>query len=155
VNIAATYIGVTEMGGDNKGEIVEKFQKAVDGKAQGEPWCVAFCCFCLNQVQEMYGVKHNLILSEHSITMWNLNPCQRWNEPMVGDIAIWKKRGTQSGHAGIVSAVSKDQPATFETIEGNTSPSIGIERNGDGVYRKKRSVMTSGDFVLMGFLRPF
>jgi hypothetical protein len=36
---AARWKGITEVGGPNKGQIVEMFQKAVDGKAQGEPWC--------------------------------------------------------------------------------------------------------------------
>jgi hypothetical protein len=29
--------------GNNKGQVVEMFQKAVDNVAAGEPWCMSFC----------------------------------------------------------------------------------------------------------------
>ena len=39
---ARLWVGMTEVGGNNRGQVVERFQRAVDGKASGEPWCAAF-----------------------------------------------------------------------------------------------------------------
>ena len=39
VDIALKYVGVHEATGHNDGAQVEEFQRAVDGKAQGESWC--------------------------------------------------------------------------------------------------------------------
>lgn len=36
---ARRWVGVREKGGNNRGPEVEKFQKAVDGRASGEAWC--------------------------------------------------------------------------------------------------------------------
>jgi hypothetical protein len=46
VEFAKKYVGTKEdPKKDNSGELIVLFQKAVDGKAQGEPWCMAFTQF--------------------------------------------------------------------------------------------------------------
>lgn len=155
VNEARIHIGISEVGGDNKGAWVETFQKAFDGVAQGEPWCVAFVCYCIKRVETAFSVPCGLKLSEHAMTLWNTNPAQRRTEPKPGLIAVWKKKGTTSGHVGIVSRVTKDEPVKFGTIEGNTGPGAGVEREGDGVYEKLRSMSPMGDMALLGFLEPW
>ena len=77
--------------------------------------------------------------------------------PEPGSIFFMQKGFSGYGHAGIV--VSSDG-AKFATIEGNTSPGSGTaesERNGDGVYKRIRTL----DFTkhtynlhLIGFLNP-
>jgi len=52
VEEALKWVGTMEKGGDNKGPEVEEFQKAVDGKAQKEPWCMAYVQFCIKKVEE-------------------------------------------------------------------------------------------------------
>ena len=44
---ASRWIGVSEVGGQNKGQLVEMFQKSADDKASKEPWCLAFVLFCV------------------------------------------------------------------------------------------------------------
>ena len=39
VELAQEFVGVKESGGNNRGPLIEDFQRMVDGKAQGEPWC--------------------------------------------------------------------------------------------------------------------
>ena len=39
IEVATKYIGIKEATNHNDGPEVEMFQKAVDGKAQGESWC--------------------------------------------------------------------------------------------------------------------
>ena len=157
---AKRWIGVKETGGDNMGECVQMFQKAADGIAGKESWCMSFVQFCLKQNDKLcvdiLGARgtHNLFVSEHCLTVWNKSPksCQL-NTPVVGSIAIWQMGNSTAGHAGIVVAAYGD--GTFETIEGNTGPGAGVIREGDGVYLKKRSVAGSGSMKLLGFLLPY
>jgi len=152
---AKSFIGTTEVGGDNKGPMIELFQKAVDNVAAGEPWCAAFLCYCIRDTEARFGVPCGLKLSEHCMTLWNTNSAQRRTEPKPGYIAVWKKKNTTSGHVGLVTSVSRDQPTKFHTIEGNTGPGTGIVREGDGVYAKTRSMSPMGDMILLGFLEPW
>jgi hypothetical protein len=152
---AKSFIGTTEQGGDNKGPVVEMFQKAYDGRAAGEAWCAAFVVYCIKDVEATHGVRCGLNLSEHCMTLWNTNSAARRTEPKPGYIVIWKKNGTDLGHAGLVTALSQDEPVKFHTVEGNTGPGAGVERNGDGVYPKYRSMAPMGEMICMGFLEPF
>lgn len=152
---AEKWIGVHETGGNNKGPEVVRFQKAVDGKALGEPWCACFVQFCVKEVQTRFGATLVMAVSEHCMTIWNKTPgVHRHRSPKAGFVVIWNYEGTASGHIGIVSRVIDE--FTIETIEGNTSPDDNtIEREGDGVYRKIRSTKQIGKMRLVGFIAPF
>jgi hypothetical protein len=43
----------------------------------------------------------------------------------------------------------------FTTIEGNTGNGSGVVREGDGVYKRTRSINGAGTMVVMGFIDPF
>lgn len=151
---AMKYIGVTEHGGENKGPQVEEFQKAVDGKAAGEPWCAAFMMFCLQQAEDLTGLSSAVHRSEHCLTVWNMTPKDmRREKPEPGCLVIWQYGETTAGHMGIVKEVLPD--GRMITIEGNTSDSSGVEREGDGVFEKNRSVVGSDKMKVAGFLLPF
>jgi hypothetical protein len=155
--IASKLVGVKESG-KNKGKMVEEFQKAVDGKAQGEPWCMSFVQYCIKKTDEFGGISSWIFKTEHVLTCWNKSPKEaRLSKPEVGAIVIWNyyKNGkpTASGHTGIVEKIIDNK--TMITIEGNTSDGIGINREGDGVYRRKRLIGNSGSFVLLGYLKPW
>lgn len=153
--------------GKNSGQVVEMFQKIVDGKAQGEPWCMAFVQYCLFHVdllcesiyvdgrpvtnQEQSLLPH----TEHCYTAWlNAPMMARHKEPQVGFIAIWKSKASVSGHAGIVVGI-KDE-IEFFSVEGNTSdPDDKDQREGDGVYMKRRNVFGMGGMELLGFIDPW
>lgn len=155
VTFAAQFIGVKESG-HNAGAMVEKFQRAVDGKAEGEPWCAAFVQFCLKEVDKILGTKTAIYPSEHCLTIWNrTNEFYRAEKPEKGCLIIWHKfkngMGTGLGHIGIVAKVLDQN--TVETIEGNTSDALGMNRDGDGVFWKKRNIAPRDDFRVVGFLR--
>lgn len=157
---AKRWVGITEENGDNKGQCVQMFQKACDNKAAGESWCMAFVQFCLKSVDDVciniFQAKgrHNLEISEHCLTVWNNSPKScRVDLPVVGSIAIWQMGETTSGHTGIVIDVLAG--GGFVTIEGNTGPGAGVERNGDGVYTKMRSMKPAGNMKLLGFILPY
>lgn len=148
---ARKWIGVREEGGDNRGPQVEAFQRAVDGKASGEPWCMAFVQFCLKQV----GLDRFVYPSEHCLTVWwKSEKAQRINKPELGCLVFWQHAGQEAaGHVGIVAEVFSD--GRFMSIEGNTGAGPGVEREGDGVYLRERSPSGTSVMHVVGFLRPW
>jgi uncharacterized protein (TIGR02594 family) len=153
VDIAKQYIGVREVGGDNKGELVQLFQSAVDGKAQGESWCMGFVQFCIKQVELATNTKSKVFKSEHCLTVWNNSPKElRLEKPEVGCLVIWQFENTPQGHVGIVTKVNVN---TIDTIEGNTGTGAAIERNGDGVHARVRSKTGSKQMRVVGYLKVF
>lgn len=168
IDRASTYIGVTEQGKDNCGKQVEEFQRAVDGKASAESWCMGFVQHCLKETlkkveadPELKGkVKQSLFSTEHCLTAWNkTDPKYRLKKPEAGAIVIWQhvKNGkpTASGHTGIVTAVTADGKSSIQTIEGNTGPGGAVVREGDGVYKKVRSQSGSATMKILGYIMPF
>jgi len=152
-NIAGSFVGVTEVGGDNRGPDVEQFQKAVDGKASGEPWCMAFIMFCIQRAEAETGILSAVFRSELVKHVWDHSPDDHKSQvPTMGSLIIWQYGDSGLGHAGIVEAVLRDQ---VQTIEGNTGPGAGVQREGDGVYRKVRPLHDVGKMTLKGFLRVF
>jgi hypothetical protein len=157
VQIALSFVGTREEG-ENGGSLVQAFQKAVDGKASGEPWCLCFVQFCVAQASQETGVHSLVARTEHCLTAWNLTrPELRISRPEPGCIVIWEHlengKPTGRGHAGIVVAVPTDK--TFETVEGNTTPGPGVEREGDGVYHRLRLLNPPGSMRVKGFLQAW
>ena len=64
-------------------------------------------------------------------------------------------KATTSGHVGIVIRLLPDSinGSRVETIEGNTGNGAGVVREGDGVYRRVRSLAGSDTMKVKGFLR--
>lgn len=153
VEFASKYIGTKESGGDNRGELIVLFQKALDGKANGESWCAAFLMYCILEIEKLTNKKSKIFKSEHCLTVWNKSPKElRLKEPEVGCLIIWQFGETTDGHIGLVTKVNKN---TVETIEGNTGDGSGVVRNGDGVYARKRSKFGSEKMKVVGYLKVF
>lgn len=155
---ARRWIGAKEQG-KNKGEIISIFQKAVDGVACGEPWCMGFVfnsiLFSDRVFNEVMGPGSGtkLFKSEHCLSVWDKSPKElRCDRPEVGTIAIWRYQGTQNGHTGIVTKINGN---IFETIEGNTSSSSEVVREGEGVFLKKRAMLSGTKMTIVGFLKPW
>jgi hypothetical protein len=157
VEIARKYIGVKEEGGDNRGEMVETFQKTLGLKA-GDPYCAAFVHFCLKAVDAEMGTKHGIYPSAQCTQMWAKTPknLQVPPPPRPGFIIVWQKiqdnKPTSLGHTGIVVEVTRDY---IMTVEGNTSDGQGINRDGNGVYLRKRDTVGIGSMRVLGFLDPW
>ena len=148
ISTAENYLGVREEGA-NSGYLVEKFQKATDGKAEKEPWCMCFVQYVSLEVCDLYGIKPVLYPSEHVQTVYVKTPAKyRSNKPGPGKIMIMRKRTVQwQGHTGI----ELDEGCmSFGTIEGNTNSAGG--REGDGVYKKKRFTKGNAIFEMRGHI---
>lgn len=162
LNEANSWIGTKESP-TNKGQLVELFQKVVDGKAQGEAWCMAFVQWCVRRAYKQFAIAHPhvsgyldnvLFASEHCLTVWHKTPAlARTTNPYPGCIVIWQHGDTSSGHTGIVVAMLPGDK--MATIEGNTGSGQGVVREGDGVYSRVRSIKGEGNMKVVGFLEPY
>lgn len=155
IEIAKSYIGTKEEGGDNKGPQVEEFQRAI-GSAVAESWCVSFIQYCVKKVDSEFGSNNKLPQTELVMDLWNKSPDLRLDKPEPGCLMLWEHykdgKRTGLGHAGIVTRVAV---TTVDTVEGNTSDGSGINRDGDGVYSRQRSINSSPTTTMkvLGFLR--
>ncbi len=154
IDEATRWIGVREKGGANCGPEVEEFQRSVDDRADGAPWCMSFVQFCVKRVSDIIGKKPSLYPSEHCLTVWNRTPEElRLSRPVPGCVVIWRKSGTDQGHTGIVVSVGETK---MITIEGNTGPASIVSREGDGVYEKERAIHpVTGRMEVVGYLRAW
>lgn len=157
---AMRWVGVTEKGGNNKGEVISMFQKTVDKVASAEPWCLCFAMYCIVMVDRACVYFYDdldyskIFKTEHCLTAWRKTSDElKTQESEPGTIVLWRKKGSTSGHAGIVIEVHDD--GTFTTVEGNTSSTVtGSQREGDGVFMKRRS-KSFGNFEILGFIKPW
>lgn len=158
IHEAKRWVGITEHGGNNRGQLVQLFQKSTGGLANGEPWCMAFIQFCIQAVDSLVSdclegsEKSPLFKSEHCLTVWNKSQALKIETPRPGILCIWQHGQTAAGHVGIVVDVNAD--SSIMTVEGNTSSAnADNQREGDGVWLKRRRLDSSGDLRFKGFLR--
>lgn len=133
--IFLSQVGVKEKTGKNDGEQVEEYL-AVTGLGKGNPWCAAFCAWCLTKAEvknpkSAYSpdwFRSNLsykstLPSNHSTSA-----------PTKGDVfGIYFASMGRVAHVGFVQDWG-DQ--WVQTVEGNSNDNG--SRDGDGVYRKRR-----------------
>lgn len=152
IEAAASCIGITEVGGDNKGPWVELFQATVS-RPQGQSWCLDFLQACIAYVELSFGIQSPLPATELCLDLWNQS--KNYHSvipPRPGDLILWQFGDTLHGHVGLILG---EDSLRYKTVEGNTSDSIGIDANGDGVYLKYRAKGGSKTFHQLGFLRAF
>lgn len=107
VDIARSQLGLGEIGGNNRGEIVKKYTR---GKEIA--WCAGFVSWVLNRAG-----KHTPYILRASNYL-RLKEAKAISHPRAGDIIVLKRKHG-SGHVGIVESV---QGNVITTIEGNVGP---------------------------------
>jgi hypothetical protein len=144
---ANAFVGFNEQGGDNRGQVVERFLAEVHQLA-GAPWCAAF----------VYHVGfHSHFDSATRRSSWPLPAtasCEElarhaaerrvlMDKPRVGDVFVLYSRALgRFAHTGIVAAVDPDRAGVRDvhlcvTIEGNTNEDG--SRDGFATLRKVRT----------------
>ena len=127
-------VGVREATGNNDGPEVEMWLRHAK-VPKGSPYCAAFVHFYLDAC----GVPNTITAwsptaENKNALCWKLGRLLR--EPQQADVfTIWNVARGRIAHTGFY--VRRINHSFFETIEGNTNP--GGSRDGDGVYRRKRS----------------
>ena len=141
VQIALSYDGVREVGGNNRGPDVEMFQASI-GLEPGDPWCAAFVCFCIKKAALSLGMEPKFQYGGSVYKLWTRNPDLQVAEPGQNCIFLLNhglsKAGVRIGHTGFCVGRNPDNFDTLETMEGNTNAAG--SRDGDGCYHKSREM---------------
>ena len=157
--IAASQVGVREVGGNNNGAAIRNFQKATNLKPADWPWCSAFVCYCISEWLDKPGVREWLNLQSSTPEEWRPKTAlaygmldwakarpkttiilhdREWAKP--GDIVVF-----DFSHVGIVESDSGYQ---IVTLEGNTNGKGERDsESGDGVWRKVRHKTLARNFI--------
>lgn len=162
-------VGVHEEGGPNKGPLVEAIQSTV-GNAEGEPWCCGLIQSAIAYAEHTTGKKCALLATESCMQLFNDAKAKGYVNPFPerGSLVVWQDYveaeyefiggekvvrrpggATGRGHIGYVLEVRGEK---LLTIEGNTSPSSEVVREGDGVYKKMRGIIGSPTRRVEGFI---
>jgi hypothetical protein len=144
--IYTAELDVRERSGKNDGDKVEEYLKQV-GLKKGEPWCAAFVCWVYDRAginNPNSGWAASLFPNERVIWARNRvlklggNGYKKNLLPQTGDVfGMWFPEKKRIAHAGFVDSWTG---SWLITVEGNTN--IAGNREGDGVYRKRRLVQS-------------
>jgi hypothetical protein len=145
LNIAVTQIGVEEIPrGSNSGPQVSAYEKSV-GLAPGNPWCMAFVYWCVNQAAAALNIVNPLIKTGGVHDQLNrsvLRVLPKTSSAVKpGDIFIMEFSPT-TGHTGFVEAVVMGM---VHTIEGNSNDDG--SREGYEVLRRSRPISSIKAFI--------
>lgn len=148
---------VRESDGPNRGPQVSPWLRAV-GCPPGNPWCAAFVAAMLRCGEEDgdtvdCSVRSALARNYADRKAIDARLVMRGSrDASPGDLVIWQKGSTISGHIGIVA--SRWKGATGWTVEGNTSSGPGgSQDDGDGVWKRRRSI-SPGSYFRIRWFRP-
>lgn len=140
VNIALSYEGVHEIGGNNRGPEVEMFLRS-QGLPPGNPWCASFACFCIMHAAKSLGVTPRFVYGASVYKLWTRNPSLQLSQPEENCLFLLdhglSKAGTRIGHTGFVITPT-DEYDLMTTMEGNTD-SAG-SRSGGNAMRRTRNI---------------
>lgn len=134
--IYTSFIGVREKTGNNDGVEVEMFLKSV-GLGKGYAWCAAFVKYCLLQANVKAAEKINgMALSAVNYSEMVYNKGKKIKDIKAGDVGtLYYPSLKRIGHTFFID--KEINSSIYESVEGNTNG--GGSRDGDGVYRRKRS----------------
>lgn len=152
VKEAQKHIGVMERDGNNRSFMIDRYNKNV-GAPLGSPYCLAGIWWILDQAGNSLGVKFDLPKTAGTQFFWgHVKPEYKLTRPEKGAIAIFQQMGEPTrGHAALVTAIDW-RTDNFDTIEFNTNEAG--SRDGQGVYWKKRSLISNTPLKLLGFVSP-
>lgn len=168
---AEANVGVHEQGGNNSGHYVKTYLASV-GLPEGNPWCMAFWVYRHKEAVRELGrplpADYPITGSTSVFVQWAMQqgfwiPLSKAKSdasvPQRGDLAFFPLcNDTNPSRMRHVGGVCRVLPTGVETVEGNTSPSEGVNADGDGVYRKSRAwkQFSCGTAKEGGFVRlPF
>jgi hypothetical protein len=158
VQAAQACVGIREVGGNNKGPLVELIQETIGGHGQ-EAWCMAFVQTIIAYVEVKLGITSRLPAGEHCLTVLKESPEELRVKyfPLAGAIPIWQHGSSINGHTGFFLESLHD--GLMSAVEGNTESGLTadgkVERDGGGVYMTKRSMKANGNMKIVAFLKPF
>ena len=151
VAIALSQVGIKEVGGNNNGPQIRKYQAATSLKPASWPWCAALVSWVIREWLKDPEVIEWLGLKVMTPEQWRPKTAAAFGyiswakerpattkvlsskaKPQVGDIVVF-----DFSHIGIITKVGEN---SFQCAEGNTSAKGGRDsETGDGVWLKTRT----------------
>jgi len=145
--------------GANAGTFVERYLAAV-GLGPGNPWCMAFIVLRLVKAAHSLAltIPNEMPRTGSTVVFSNFGKKKTWwikradfelgrSKIQEGDIVFYffAAKG-RIAHTGIVVDATSNND--FKTVEGNTSSGLRdvVDRDGQGVYMKQRSISSLGLF---------
>lgn len=164
VRIATSQVGVREVGGNNLGPEIAKYQRATKEAPGSWPWCAAFTAWVLREALattegQIYLTKNGLSLDawrcktalafgwlnwgrDKKLTVFD--ETTRGMRAKAGDFVVF-----DFSHIGIVVQDQLPGEDVIYTVEGNTNVAGARDStSGDGVCKKTRKVG-----VVRGYVR--
>ncbi len=147
VAAANAFVGVSEQGGSNRGQMVELFLRGVD-QPPGQPWCAAFVHHVGHWALYDHAVRRSSWPLPRTASCWELGCFAKDHgisveAPLFGDVFLqYKPALGRFGHTGLVERVIElrlDRGRRIYvcgTIEGNTNEEG--SREGNTTLRKLR-----------------
>jgi len=151
LSYARDYIGIEELGGDNKGPAVEIFQRSAAIPA-GSPWCAAFVNFCAemasalkNEWSPLEQVKREGYVQDYYTWATGHGKLVEWDQAAPGDLfLLYFPSKNRYAHIGFVDYVDYDR-MEYATIEGNSNKEG--SREGYEVVTKIRPIEDKMRFI--------
>ena len=159
IAIASSQVGMREVGGNNCGDAVRKYQSATDLPPGAWPWCAAFVDWCIQEWLDIPQVVIWLDLKRRTPQEWRPKTglayaITAWakQRPNTTDIFTEKDKAQLGdivtfdfSHVGLVVEDCGDH---IITIEGNTNGKGERDSvSGDGVWRKIRQKHLIKDLI--------
>ena len=140
---AISQIGIRERTGRNDGE-VEKYLKAV-GLGQGNPYCAAGQYWCFWRACQILKIPTKYIPIPNTALVYNIYKFARKKGSPTAykakrhSLIVWQYKNRRRGH--IERIIKVEKAGWVETVAFNTSAGKNKnQRDGEGVYRKKRNI---------------
>ncbi len=152
LDTAASYLYVRETS-HNCSHDIARFLRSV-GLGCGQPWCAAFVRYCLDAGRARYPTVRSAAARAYvvSSSIPVKHVVKGYRTITRGWLAIWTHSASWTGHIGIIERMHE---RAIVTIEGNTTPAPGINRDGDGVYRRLRALpVTSSTRLQLRWFTP-
>lgn len=148
-------IGTRELTGENDGDVV-KYLKSV-GLTSGQPYCMAGQYYCFKLACQTLGLPTTeipIIRTGSTVACFH-DAKQKGilsdSDVHVDDLIFWKYKNRYAGHVERVVELLGGN--TVKTVGFNTSNSdYGNQRDGDGVYYRKRKLTNLGSMFLYGIV---
>jgi peptidoglycan hydrolase-like protein with peptidoglycan-binding domain len=152
LDVAAAQEGVREAA-RNRGPEVDRYVLSLGLDPEvGHPWCQAFVYWCFEQAAARARVANPCVRTAGVLKHWDAAPARArvYAEAALDRPALIRPgavfivdHGSGRGHTGLVARVASGE---VHTVEGNTNARG--SREGDGVYRKTRSIAS----INIGFI---
>jgi len=171
VKTAKSYGYVNETAGPNRSPEIDKFHDYA-GLPYGNPWCAMFVNYVQYETLKPYNLRPYTKSARVSFILhYALKHKYQYNikfakslmygvdKAEAGDILIFisgaskQAKDNFNGHTGFI--LRETSSGHFRTIEGNTGPgNAGSQRDGDGVYERKRRIVLGSSFRIEALLKP-